>query len=220
MSSPRWPVALVLAQMGARVASQSGLAAHERATVEMRSPINWALLGLVIQRASYGYELVQRFERTYGESLELSSPSQIYVALDALEKKGLIQRVLPSDSPLTRQPKLHYRVTKQGLESFQAWLVAHVEHDRTRSRLFASQLAMLPPDRALAVLDRYEQACLSEASRATPSRGHSRDGADTGALLSERLCLEDERLALEARLAWVAYARLQLSANTLASIAR
>ena len=50
----------------------------------MRSPINWALLGLVIQRPSYGYELVQRFERTYEDALELSSPSQVYTALDAL----------------------------------------------------------------------------------------------------------------------------------------
>jgi hypothetical protein len=37
---------------------------NDRSTATMRSPINWGLLGLLIQRPSYGYELVQRFERT------------------------------------------------------------------------------------------------------------------------------------------------------------
>lgn len=40
----------------------------------MRSPLNWALLGLVIQRPSYGYELVQRFERIYEDALEPPAP--------------------------------------------------------------------------------------------------------------------------------------------------
>ena len=50
----------------------------------MRSPVNWAVLGLTIERPSYGYEILQRFERNYGELLKLSSPSQIYKALDSL----------------------------------------------------------------------------------------------------------------------------------------
>lgn len=198
--------------MRATVASQSGIAAHERAAIDMRSTVNWALLGLVIQRPSYGYELVQRFERTYEEVLPLSSPSQIYVALDTLEKKALVERELPRDAPLTRQPKLHYRVTELGLESFQDWLVAHAHQDRARSRLFAGQLAMLPEDRALAVLERYEQACLSGASATTPA-GAQRGGEDGGTPLTDRLAGEDERLALEARLAWAQYARLQLSSS-------
>ncbi len=49
----------------------------------MRSPINWGVLGLLIERPGYGYDLFHRFERTYGELLELSSPSQIYKALNA-----------------------------------------------------------------------------------------------------------------------------------------
>ena len=35
----------------------------------MQSPVNWALLGLVIERPSYAYELAKRFERTYGSVL-------------------------------------------------------------------------------------------------------------------------------------------------------
>ena len=35
----------------------------------MRSPVNWALLGLIIERPSYAYNLAQRFERRYGDTL-------------------------------------------------------------------------------------------------------------------------------------------------------
>jgi len=31
----------------------------------MHSQVNWSLLGLVIKRPSYAYELAKRFERTY-----------------------------------------------------------------------------------------------------------------------------------------------------------
>src|ERR1019366_9433026 len=102
------------AEMGASVGRDRGVSA-------MRSPVSWALLGLVIERPSYGYELVQRFERTYGDALELSSPSQIYTALEALERRSLIEK-LPDDDPSTdvgRQPKPHYRASGDGVGGYQ-----------------------------------------------------------------------------------------------------
>lgn len=192
-----------LSPMGVRVGVERGSGA-----VAMRSPVNWSLLGLVIQRPSYGYELVQRFERTYGDSLELSSPSQIYTALDALERKGWIEEMAPEPSTVVRQPKPHYRVTAEGLRCYREWLIAQAHEERRRSRVFARQLAMLPPADALAVIERYEHACLADASGTTPVGGPGDDGA---AGLLTRLELEDDRLALEARLAWIHYARLQFA---------
>jgi DNA-binding PadR family transcriptional regulator len=40
----------------------------------MQSPVNWALLGLVIERPSHAYELAHRFDRTYDGALSLSEP--------------------------------------------------------------------------------------------------------------------------------------------------
>jgi len=174
----------------------------------MRSPVNWALLGLVIQRPGYGYELVQRFERVYGDSIELSSQSQIYRALDAMQGRGFVEIRSVRSTSATRQPKPRYHATEEGLRCYQEWLVAQVEQERSRSRLFASQLAMLP-----AVLDRYEQACLDGASR-TPAGGRDEAEADGESEVSDRLTLEDERLTLDARLMWIQYARLQLSSPT------
>jgi DNA-binding PadR family transcriptional regulator len=176
----------------------------------MRSPVNWALLGLVIQRSSYGYELVQRFERMYGDSLELSSPSQIYTALDSLQRRCLIERIAPEqEGELVRQPKPHYRATERGVRAYRQWLIAQCQRERLRSRMFARQLALLPPGEALAVLDHYERLCLEQARAVRTGREDAEEGVR--ASLSERLALEDDRLTLDGRLAWIQYARLQFT---------
>jgi DNA-binding PadR family transcriptional regulator len=173
----------------------------------MRSPVSWALLGLVIERPSYGYELVQRFERTYGDALELSSPSQIYTALDTLTRRALIEE-LPADDAAgaVRQPKPHYRATAGGVRDYQDWLTSQVHEERRRSRLFARQLAVLAPQAALAVIDRCEQACLHDACR-TPVATVDDPSADGAAGLAARLVGEEQRLAMGARLSWIEYAR-------------
>jgi DNA-binding PadR family transcriptional regulator len=178
----------------------------------MRSPLNWALLGLVIQRPSYGYELVQRFERTYSDTLELSSPSQIYTALDMLERKALVEE-LPAeevDSGVGRQPKPHYRATPEGVRCYEEWLIAHVAEERRRSRMFTCQLVALAPSVALAVMKRYEQACLEEASRTPIAQTQEATGDDPSGL-ARRLVREDERLAMGSRLEWIEYTRRELT---------
>ena len=46
----------------------------------MHSPVNWALLGLIIERPSYAFELATRFKRNYEGAIAISSPSHIYTA--------------------------------------------------------------------------------------------------------------------------------------------
>lgn len=190
----------------------------ERAAA-MRSPVNWSLLGLVIQRPSYGYELVQRFERAYGEDLELSSPSQIYTALDILQRRGLIE-LLPATAAigLSRQPKPHYRVTDDGMGAYVDWLASHVRCEQRRSRLFVHQIAVLPAREALAVIERCEHACL-KAATATRVSGEQDHGGDP-AMLAIRLIDEEQRLIIDARLAWLEYARRHLRARGASPTAR
>jgi DNA-binding PadR family transcriptional regulator len=180
----------------------------------MRSPVNWALLGLVIQRPSYGYEFVQRFERTFAEMLELSSPSQIYTALDSLARRGLIEEVLPAgERDVVRQPKPHYKATRAGVHSYSEWLLSQLEDERRRCRLLAQQLALLPPKEALSVIDRYEQECLKEAGAPAGAARRSEGSPDGSSALVERLTVEDDRLRVGARLAWLEYARRELEAS-------
>jgi DNA-binding PadR family transcriptional regulator len=186
-----------------------GRAVKDLAGGAMRSPVNWAVLGLTIERPSYGYEILQRFERNYGELLRLSSPSQIYTALDSLMARGLIEATSePPDGVASRQPKLHYRVTEDGIRRYQEHLMAQAEEDRRRASLFARELAALAPAAALAVLDRYEQICLAQATRAQPANGPG--ASDSTPTLADRLAVEEERLAMEAKLPWIEYARREL----------
>jgi DNA-binding PadR family transcriptional regulator len=123
----------------------------------MKSLVNWALLGLIIQRESYAYELARRFERTYGDALALSSTSHIYTALGVLETRALVEPV--PGTRAGRQPRPNYRATARGVASYADWLVGFVREDRRRQALFALGLSALAGDPALlaTVLERCEQ---------------------------------------------------------------
>lgn len=189
---------------------------NDRSIAAMRSPVNWALLGLLIQRPSYGYELVRRFERTYGDTIGLSSRSQIYTALDSLARRGLIEhardatRARAGGDPV-RQPKLHYKATQQGVCAYERWLVEQVSDDERRSRMIAQHFATLPVEHALRVLERCAEICLDAAGRLAVDDEDEHRPEHPGAL-AERLAGEEERLRAGAILSWIEYARCELRA--------
>jgi DNA-binding PadR family transcriptional regulator len=173
----------------------------------MQSLVNWALLGLVIERPSYAYELAQRFERRYAGILSLSSISHVYTALGTLRERALVEEIAGTRSG--RQPKPHYRASELGLEQYREWLAGQMDEERRRQRLTVVQLAALGryPEHALEVIERYEQACLSEARDAPladPANGGSSD-------LVSRLVGESDRVAVGAKLSWIQYARREFN---------
>jgi DNA-binding PadR family transcriptional regulator len=182
-----------------------------RSTAAMRSPINWALLGLLIQRPSYGYGLVQRFERTFGDKIELSSRSQIYTALDSLARRGLIEHAqdVRVGDPV-RQPKLQYQATEAGVCAYERWLIEHVSEDERRSRVIAQHFATLPPEHALRLLERCAEVCLDAAGRLPADEEHR---SDHPGALAERLAGEEVRLRAGAIVTWIEYARSELRAS-------
>jgi DNA-binding PadR family transcriptional regulator len=178
-----------------------------------QSAVQWALLGLVIERPSYGYELATRVERAYGGEVRLSSTSYAYTALEALKDRGLVEELAGTGSD--RQPKPIYRATPVGVAAFKEQLVAEVSEDRRRSRVSARKLAVFArePDVALALIGRMREACLKEAVRASSSSAAA-DELDTASRLGVRLAAEEGRLALDAKLAWLDYAARELKVIT------
>ncbi len=173
----------------------------------MTSQVNWALLGLLIERPGYGYQVMQRFERAYGDVLPLGSDSHIYTALNELKSRGFIEEttgVGVVQSGTERQPKQSYQATDEGARRYREWMFAQAWEDRRQSRLFVRQLAAFErePEVALEILDGYEKACLREASQMPPAPGG----------LADRLLAEESRLAMEGRLPWVEYARSEFGA--------
>lgn len=154
-----WRVEGMAMGVGRDVAMEEGSAPERRAQAPMTSAVNWALLGLIIERPSYAYELAQRFERVYGDTLVFHA----YTALGALASRSLIEEIAGTHGG--RQPKPHYRATPLGIDSYRDWLVAQVREDRRRQRLSAIQLAGLAhePEAALEIISRCEHAYLEEA---------------------------------------------------------
>jgi DNA-binding PadR family transcriptional regulator len=103
-----------------------------RQTPPMHSQVNWSLLGLVIKRPSYAYELAKRFERTYDGVLSLSSVSHIYTALASLKDRSLIERVPGTGSEAQRKPI--YKATAHGIEEYRGWLLGQLGEDRRRQQ--------------------------------------------------------------------------------------
>jgi DNA-binding PadR family transcriptional regulator len=164
----------------------------------MKSPVNWALLGLIIERESYAYELARRFQSTYRDALTLSSTSHIYTALSVLERRSLVEPV--PGTPAGRQPKPNYRATPRGVESYADWLVGYVREDRRRKVLFVLGLSALAsnPDWVAEILDRYEHAWLAQEEFKVDGAA---DGA--GAELVIRSLAEEKELTAAAKLSWV-----------------
>lgn len=189
--------------------------------------MNWAVLGLVIERPSYGYELFQRLERRYGGVLE-PPISQIYAALNALERAALIEP-LPEEAPMVepddglrpaarRQPKVHYRATASGARAFREWVAEQMREDPHHVELLRriAGTAAAGVDRTGTMrdlVDAYERACVEEASQLPlpPARDAATPAAAAGELV-ERLVLAARRGLLDAHFAWIAYARTEIEA--------
>ena len=131
--------------------------------------VKYAVLGLLVQRRGYGYDLVQRFEEQVGPAWQLNAGA-IYVALDKLEQEGLVRPLASDDgdTPATRRrttrgaPRVIYEATTQGAERFEDWMAAGSSMSPLREELHLkvalSQPRNLP--RLIELTYEQEQACL------------------------------------------------------------
>lgn len=174
----------------------------------MRSTVNLAVLGLVIERPSYGYELSQRFGSRFGGLLEVGR-SHIYAALDSLQRDGLIEPLPPSPDEQPRQRKVHYRATPDGASAYRAG-VAEQLHENGRQARTLARLAAIGGSRTETIgllVDGYEREEEAAAS------GDDDGGAGSDAeLLVTRLLREERRVMREAQRAWATFARAELAA--------
>jgi DNA-binding PadR family transcriptional regulator len=170
------------------------------------APVNAAVLALVIEKPSYGYEVWQRFDARFGDVLGVGS-SRIYQAVNGLLDDGLIEQ-LPGAGTSRRQPRPCYRATEHGARVHREWLADELRGDPTRLELNRRLLATGANDRStlLTVVERYEQACLDEMAELRTGTA----GEDGDATMRDRLLEEERRLVLEARLKWILFARRQL----------
>lgn len=92
--------------------------------------VKYAVLGLLVQRRGYGYDLVQRFEEQVGPAWRLNAGA-VYVALDKLQQEGLVRPIPAPDGTVPRRrrstrgaPRVVYEATERGVARFDEWMAA------------------------------------------------------------------------------------------------
>jgi DNA-binding PadR family transcriptional regulator len=179
----------------------------------MTSPVNWALLGLVIEREGYAFELATRFTRIYRNVITVSSTSHIYTALGILQDRAFVEQIPGAGAG--RQPKPEYRATPLGIQNYGDWLVDYVREDRRRQVMFVLGLSALfgDPPAALEALERYDRAWLEqdgEADRFALNRPSEGAGVES----IKKLLYGENRLTVAAKRSWVEQVRTELELFT------
>ncbi len=176
----------------------------------MESLIDYAVLALLIERPSYGYELYARYERRFGELLP-TSKGNVYEVLKRLEREGYVEKAGASGSP--GRPRVNRRVTEEGVVVSRAWLGERLRDDPRRLELFSrlASVGLRDPEGMHELLDCYEEESGREARQiAIPNP----DPASTDPLseLLWELLVEQQRRVAAAQLEWVSYARSRVRA--------
>jgi DNA-binding PadR family transcriptional regulator len=89
----------------------------------MQMSAKYAVLGLVIERPGYGYQLAQRLEERFGSSA--FAPSGVYSALDQLSRDELVRSAREMGGGPARRaaPRMIYEATDEGIDHFEAWML-------------------------------------------------------------------------------------------------
>jgi DNA-binding PadR family transcriptional regulator len=176
------------------------------------SPLVGAVLSLVLERPSYGYELHQRLTGRLGPVWRLDAKS-VYVVLNRLEGHGLVRREtrdLPGESPRQRHERVFYHPTAQAEEWRRTWLARPVRRESTRSELLAKMAVAQQQDAPLilAALDEYERDILRLLEEYSKQEGAVARGF-AGLMLAS---IDDDVCAqLRADREWVTRARRRIA---------
>jgi DNA-binding PadR family transcriptional regulator len=136
------------------------------------------VLGLLVERPGYGYELGKRLDERMGPGWKLS-PSTIYMALDRLEAKRCVRSEMHelTGRPRSRE-RILYRSTPEGVDEYVRWLGSPVRKEPVRLDVLA-RIAVAGAEHAqllLAALDGYERECLEMLASASGHASEAYDG--------------------------------------------
>jgi len=182
----------------------------------LRSQVACAVLALVIEKPSHGYEIGQRFERRFGAFMSVGR-SSIYAALGSLMEAELIEKLANRASTGVSQGAkagASYRATARGARAYRAWLAERVRSDPQRVAMIGRMAlaGVRSVEAALDFIARYEQECVREAQELERPGEAPATAVDGIAGALERLLVDERRRMIDAQLGWITYARAELRA--------
>lgn len=171
-----------------------------------------ALLGLLLDRPAYPYELADRLQKRLGPTWAVNE-GQVYQTIKALERDELIER--RDGASVGGEGRHVYSITDAGSAEFERWFERDLRV-RVARRPLLVKITLAGPERLEAVLakiDAYELECLAYLKELARESDEVPDG---GRLVRAdhlllRLNLKAEILSIEAELSWARHAREMVS---------
>jgi DNA-binding PadR family transcriptional regulator len=125
------------------------------------SPLRGALLALLVQGPSHGYELANRLERQLGPGWRIVRPS-LYRMLKGMRKDGLLSVA----EAQTAESKTVYSVTELAEPALYAWMESPLSLDsgqlQLQARMIVARWEDLP--RLLIAVNNHERALFARAA--------------------------------------------------------
>jgi DNA-binding PadR family transcriptional regulator len=172
-----------------------------------------ALLGLLLERPAYPYQLANRLQERLGPAWNVNS-GQLYQTIKSLEKDGLIERV--RNAAPEHEDRHVFSITDDGVLEFERFFCQTPDSVRLCRRPLLLKITFAGPrqlEKALAKIDAYEQDCAERLAQIARLR---EELPGDGSLLRAdqlllRLNLSADVFQLEGELRWARHAREMLS---------
>jgi DNA-binding PadR family transcriptional regulator len=126
--------------------------------------VKHAILGLLVERRSYGHELVSRVQDRLGPGFAVSGGA-VYASLRTLKDDGhieVVKRTMRGD-----QVRVYYGPTPEGVDHFNGWLDEPPSREPLRGELYL-KFAMIDIGRVPMLregFERLELECLAQIAR-------------------------------------------------------
>ncbi len=170
----------------------------------------YAVLGLVIERPGYGYQLAQRLEERFGASG--FAPSGVYSALDQLSRDEFVRAAgeMGGGSARRAAPRTIYEATDEGIDHFDSWMLGSSPAPPLRDELHMKITLCRPRNlpRLIDMVYGQELACMGRLRdlRQLSEREAADDGREWSRLM--RVLSRDAEIASwKARIEWLQSAR-------------
>ncbi|MDW5597119.1 PadR family transcriptional regulator [Conexibacter stalactiti] len=181
---------------------------------------NHVVLGLVIDRPGYGYELQQRLDDRLG-FLGLSD-TVVYRVLDRLEHDDQIVESGPKSFGATRRgsPRVMYVATERGRSEFRRWMREPCERALVRDELHAKLVLAEPGDigHLMTQVIAQERLCVEELTSLTRAPLRDLVGVDVPWPSVASVLIDEARaIRLQGTIDWLQRVRAVLERRASAS---
>ncbi len=169
-----------------------------------------AVLGLVIERPGYGYDLARRLRERFGSSG--FAPTGVYSALDQLRAEALVRNAgSRTDGANERAaPRTIYEATPKGIDHFERWMLGGSSLAPVRDELYM-KIALSKPhnlSRLIELAQTQESDCLARLEDLRRPTMRSRSAPRVWPDVALLLVRDAEIKQLQARVEWLQKARV------------